>query len=386
MPPLPATPHFLYTPADSSVSLTVAESNADFHHISGHHQRDVQEFHHLVPTLPQLKTGSYKIRPRLSCPILAVQVTVFPHCGISIGLAFCHVAADGRTFNNFLKCWASIFRMEPDLNTLPFNDRAVIRDPNGLGPILLKQWWDLVNSESNQPHTDADLRDMVQATFVVGRPDMEKIKERILTLSRKIFRSESGSMYISPYVLTCAHIWVCLTKIRFSMTKRSVGKNPHYFGFIAGGITRLGYPVPDMYLGNCVSFGRSVVRGDELVGENGIVVAAKAIGDTIKKLNGDVLGGAENWISDWKELLGSSEHHVMVTGSPKVDLYDLDFGWGRPKKIEEIGIGKTRAVSLSESRDVEGGIEVGLVLPKAQMDAFGSVFRKGLSTDPVDEF
>ena len=40
-----------------------------------------------------------------------------------------------------------------------------------------------------------------------------------------------------------------------------------------------------------------------------------------------------------------------------------DFGWGRPKRIEEISIDTTRAISLTESRDLEGGIEVGLALP-----------------------
>ncbi|XP_058208957.1 phenolic glucoside malonyltransferase 1-like [Rhododendron vialii] len=383
-PPHPTAPHFVYAAADSSVSLTIAESSADFHHISGHQQRDVQEFHHLVPRLLRNETASYD--PYLPCPILAVQVTVFPQCGICIGFSFRHVAADGRTFDNFLKSWASIFKMEPSLNKLllPFTDRTVIQDPNGLGPILLNQWRSLESSQLDTDNCDgADLRDMVRATFVMGRSDMEKLKQQILTRSRKIFGLESGSMYLSPYVLTCAHIWVCLTKTQFSNIKTSLGEEPHYFGFIAGGIIRLGYPVPNTYLGNCVSFGRSDATGYELVGENGIVIAAKVIGETIEKLNGDVLGGVEDWISDWKELL-RSDLHVTVTGSPKVNLYGLDFGWGRPKKIEEIAIDESRAVSLTESRDVEGGIEVGLVLPRAQMNAFGSIFRKGLNSDRLE--
>ncbi|KAI5341706.1 PREDICTED: phenolic glucoside malonyltransferase [Prunus dulcis] len=64
---------------------------------------------------------------------------------------------------------------------------------------------------------------------------------------------------------------------------------------------------------------------------------ARAIGNTIKKLDKEILGGAEKWISEWEVMFGS-ELHVMVFGSPKVDLYETDFGWGRPKKIEDIGI------------------------------------------------
>ena len=55
-----------------------------------------------------------------------------------------------------------------------------------------------------------------------------------------------------------------------------------------------------------------------------------------------------------------------------------DFGWGRPKRIEEISIDTTRAISLIESRDLEGGIEVGLALPKPEMDAFVTLYTEGL--------
>ncbi|KAL7219086.1 hypothetical protein ACSBR2_012210 [Camellia fascicularis] len=371
-PPPPTKPHLIYTDSDS-ISFTVVESTADFNHLSGHHQRHVQEFHHLVPTLPPSVSDS---DPHVH-PLLAVQVTLFSEYGICIGFTFLHVAADGRTFDNFLKSWASICRVGLDPNPLPSYDRSVIKDPNGIEPILLKRWWyQRSTREDLMDQNGSCLEDMVRATFVVGKPDMEKLKQWILTRSNKIFGSYP--LYLSPYVVTCACIWACLTKIRCSNIKSLSKLDPHYFGFIAGGMTRLGYAVPDTYLGNCVSFGRSMAMGSELMGEDGIVIAAKAIGDTVKKLNGAVLGGAENWISDWEELFGS-DLHAMVTGSPKLDLYGLDFGWGRPRKIEEIAIDRTHEVSLTESRDGEGGMEVGLVLPRAKMDAFGSLFIKSFN-------
>ncbi|XP_052208229.1 malonyl-coenzyme:anthocyanin 5-O-glucoside-6'''-O-malonyltransferase-like [Diospyros lotus] len=360
-PPQPSKPQLTYCLGDS-VSLTVAESNADFVHLSGHHPRAAHEVHRLAPPLP------------LPSSLLAVQITVFPVSGVCIGFALRHVAADGRTFHNFLKAWASIHRLGLGLDSLspslnPSLDRLVIRDPNLLEAVLLKQWWSL---RSSQGHFMADRgvssEDMVRATFVMGRPEMDKLKHLILIRSKKLFGSDP--LYLSPYVIACAVIWVCLTKVNGGGSP----EEPHYFGFIAGGITRLGYSVPVNYLGNCVSFGRSTAQGAELVGKDGIVVAAKAIGDTVKRLNGAVLGGAESWISDWKEMFGS-ELHVMVTGSPKLDLYGLDFGWGGPKKIEEISIDRTGAVSLARSTGLEGGIEIGLALPTAKMEAFSSLFN-----------
>ncbi|KAB2594702.1 anthocyanin 5-aromatic acyltransferase-like [Pyrus ussuriensis x Pyrus communis] len=98
----------------------------------------------------------------------------------------------------------------------------------------------------------------------------------------------------------------------------------------------------------------------------------------IKKLDKAILGGAEKRISEWEEMFGS-ELHVVVLGSPKVDLYETDFGWGRPRKIEEIGIDGVTGISLSESRDMSVGIEVGLVLPKPRMDAFTTSIIEGLN-------
>ncbi|KAK7859498.1 malonyl-coenzyme:anthocyanin 5-o-glucoside-6'''-o-malonyltransferase [Quercus suber] len=119
---------------------------------------------------------------------------------------------------------------------------------------------------------------------------------------------------------------------------------------------------------------------NELLEEDGIIVAAEVFGNTVKRLDKSFFGGAEKWISDWEVMFGS-ELHVMVSGSPKLDLYETDFGWGRPKKIEEISIDTTRAISLTESRDLEGGIEVGLALPKPEMDAFVTLYTEESSSE-----
>ncbi|XP_009774760.1 phenolic glucoside malonyltransferase 1-like [Nicotiana sylvestris] len=381
IPPQPALPHLSYTSGDS-VSLTIAESTADFNQLSGYNQiRGVQDFHQLVPQMPK-NCDLLGIDQESRYSLLAVQITIFPECGISIGFSLCHVAADERTFNNFLKVWAAIFRTGlelylPALNkNLPYYDRSVIRDTNGLEPILWKQWWNQICL----PKLLVDNFDMVRSTFVMGRPDMEVIKGWIMSRSEKLFGSVQ--LLLSPYVITCSYIWVCWLKANMQHIEDPIEKTePHYFGFIAGGITRLGYSVPVTYVGNCIAFGRAMARRNELLGENGIVFAAKAIGDTINELDRNVLGGVENWISDWKVFCGSGLH-ITVTGSPKVDLYSLDFGLGGPRKIEEISIDNTGSVSLCESREMVGGIEIGLALPLAKMEAFRVLYNEGLKIFP----
>lgn len=91
-------------PSSAGVSFTVAESDDDFHDLTYNdtqcpRQRAASRFHPLVPGLASGEGHS--------APLMAVQITVFPRSGFSVGIAYRHVAADERTFNNFFKAWAS---------------------------------------------------------------------------------------------------------------------------------------------------------------------------------------------------------------------------------------------------------------------------------------
>ncbi|KAJ7949147.1 Malonyl-coenzyme:anthocyanin 5-O-glucoside-6'''-O-malonyltransferase [Quillaja saponaria] len=348
-PPQPAKPELIYT-NDNSVSLTIAESNRNFDNLIGNYPRDANEFHPLVPKL----TTSYSLENKV-LPLLAIQVTVFPNIAFGIH----------SSYTNKL--------------TLPSYNRASIIDNLGLEEVFWKEFWKRRNLQEIVIGNEAnvDLSNMVRGTFVMGSIEMEKIKQRIIVQCTK--KNQSKPVHLSPYVLACAFLWVCLLKTKTSVNKNVCFKDPCYFGFVAGGMTRLDYPVPATYFGNCVGFGRLSALRSELLGDDGIVVAAKAIGSTVKKLDKALFGEAEKWISDWEVLFGS-ELHVVVVGSPKLDFYETDFGWGRPKKTEEICIDRMRAISLTESRDLKGGIEIGLVLPKAIMETFTNFYTQGLNS------
>ncbi|KAI6672880.1 hypothetical protein NL676_000786 [Syzygium grande] len=138
----PRKPHILYSHGDS-LSLTVAESATDFAELVTDEARDATLIHPLVPHLaaPRAFNGAHV------GPLMAIQVTLFPNKGLCIGVHFLHIAADGRSFSHFMKSWASIHRsagdptcVDPD-DSGPFHDREVIKEPNGIVPILLKDWW-----------------------------------------------------------------------------------------------------------------------------------------------------------------------------------------------------------------------------------------------------
>lgn len=375
MPPPLSTeaPHLEYAEGDS-IFLTIAEAKGgDFKNLATAGRRKMAlDFHGLVP--PLTNEGSKE-------QLLAVQITVFPDAGICIGFSLLQVVGDWRTFNNFLKKWSSLSKNgDVDRRVVAVHDRSVIKDPTGLGSTFLKEWWGIKNP-CKGAHGSTSHWEMTRATFVLGTKEMEAIKKWIVTRSEMLFGSTH--LLLSPYVLACGFVWVCWMKTHWPRNEEEEydadDQNVvHYFGFIAGGMTRLPYVVPSTYAGNCVGFGRSSAMRNELTGQNGILFAAKAIGDTISNLNRDMLGGAKDWISEW-EVLRESELHVTVTGSPKVELYGLDFGLGRPVKFEEISIDATGAISLCESREVVGGIEIGLALPNIKMDRFNTLFNDGLN-------
>ncbi|KAK4285518.1 hypothetical protein QN277_002209 [Acacia crassicarpa] len=371
----PSKPHIVYSESNS-VSLVVAESSDDFNYFCSNHARDVNSFHALVSNLKSEKK---------EIALMAIQVTVFPDSGICIGITYQNIIADGRTFHNFMNTWAAFCSSQDSSfpqKSLPFYDRGVIVDSHGLEEVFLKQYWRRKRTNFITVHDtkvkSSSLSDVVRATFLMGPTQMENIKRFIVSSCRE--KNESQPEHLSPYVLACAFLWVCMLKTQQITNNNSEDvryKDPAYFGFIAGGMTRLQFPVPATYLGNCVGFGLASAMRGELLREDGIVVAARAIGGTIKKLDQGMLVGAEKWVSDWEGINGS-ELHVVATWSPKLKLYGTDFGWGGPRKIEEISIDKSRAISLISSRDVVGGMEIGLALPRDKMDSFTVFFNQGL--------
>ncbi|XP_076929239.1 coumaroyl-CoA:anthocyanidin 3-O-glucoside-6''-O-coumaroyltransferase 2-like [Bidens hawaiensis] len=313
-------------------------------------------------------------------PLLSIQITIFNDSGYSIGLTTQHVTADERTLDKFMKHWACVcgslskkqdsFDAFSTRTTLSF-DRRVIPNPNSLKTSFLKHWWDRSDLSVSIPPKHYYADNVMQSTFRITPSHINKIKQHILEQCKKI--NEDPPVHLSPYVSACAFIWICLLKVQKVQEPRDSKDGPVYLGFNAGGISRLGCEgeIPLSYFGNCIAFGRCMVIKSMLLGDYAIVFAAKSLGKEIKRLDGDVLGGADRWISDWEEL------DIRVLGSPKVDSYGLDFGWGKVQKVDKIGR-VINVVSLSGSRDMKGGMEIGVVLSKEKMSVFSSVFNGGL--------
>ncbi|KAF3538241.1 hypothetical protein F2Q69_00020445 [Brassica cretica] len=60
-----------------------------------------------------------------------------------------------------------------------------------------------------------------------------------------------------------------------------------------------------------------------------------------------------------------------------VRIYESDFGWGRPVKVDVVSI-RGDGISMAEKRDDSGGVEIGLCMKKADMDIVFTLFNSGL--------
>ncbi|EYU24861.1 hypothetical protein MIMGU_mgv1a006931mg [Erythranthe guttata] len=332
-------PVFRYVTGDS-VSLTIAESNNDdFDELITNHARDADRFYNFVPEFPPEKDElEYKI-----VPLIALQITLFPNRGICIGFANHHCVGDASSIVG-----------------------SFVKDPLQIDRIFWKVLKDApLKSSSFQLPTNR-----VRATYVLHPADIQKLKDLVLT-------KKPGLVRVSSFVVTVSYVWTCLAKSLEEIEDDAL----EFFIFAVDVRARINPPVPANYFGNCLSYGRAIIEHKTLVGELGFFVAAEAMALDIKnRVNNkdEVLKGAENWMSDRKKFSGAVRA-VGVSGSPKFDLCDADFGWGRARKLEVVSIdGEKYSISLCKSNGSEGGLEIGLSLPKERMEAFATIFADGL--------
>ncbi|XP_058077581.1 malonyl-coenzyme A:anthocyanin 3-O-glucoside-6''-O-malonyltransferase-like [Magnolia sinica] len=340
-----------------SITLTIAESDADIHLLVQNHPRDIAEFY---PLLPELHPSS----------LMALQVTIFPNTGISIGSSLHHVAADGRSSTHFIKSWSSICRTGDDslITSHPSYDRTVLADRDWLKRLFLKQMTEFQFEHMQVADSRANRSNMLLATFALSRSEIERLRKRVMDRVAET----RNPFHCSAFVLTCAYVLVCLVKARGD----DADDKTVHFVFSVDCRARWDPPIPATYFGNCVSGCFAEAKGRDLGSGDGLFVAAEAIGRGIQRLEGGVLEGAETWFPRICSMMG--QRVISVAASPKFRVYDTDFGWGKPKKTEVISIEKTDAIYVGDSRDEEGGIEIGLVMPEPEMSVFASLFEADL--------
>ncbi|KAK1412214.1 hypothetical protein QVD17_33268 [Tagetes erecta] len=357
-------PEIQYVEGDS-VAVTFAECNLDFNQLTKNCPRDCELFYHLTPLLGKIDKTSDSTK----IPLFSVQVTLFPNSGISIGMTNHHCLGDASARFCFLKAWTSIARSGSDESflangALPFYDRVVNN------PKLEKSYLNFGNVETFNEFELPKLcgpSDKVRATFILSRTMLDSLKKLVST-------EQPTLAYVSSFTITCAYIWSCIAS-----TKE--GDELQLFGFTIDCRARMNPPLPATYFGNCVGGCMAVEKTTKLKGKDGFVNAAKLIGENLHKTLTDKDGVVKE-IESFGDFLsdGVPTTLIGVAGTPKLKFYDMDFGWGKPKKIETVSIDYSSSISLNASREKSEDVEIGVSLPTSEMETFVRAFENGLET------
>ncbi|KAJ4977896.1 hypothetical protein NE237_008676 [Protea cynaroides] len=376
--PQDSRPLIRYVDGDS-VLVIIAESDADFNSLTSDHPRDATDSH---PFVPDLQASG----PIL--PLLAIQITVFPNFGLSVGMTNNHSLIDGRAIGHFMRTWALMSKLgdaTKSLSTMssPFLDRTVIKDPTGIEKVYLKELETFMGTEVVSGNRNLRVMniplppDMVRATMELNPTDLRRLKDWVLARHNKL--EQPQPIRISTYVVTCAFAWVCLLKAEEAATEHTPDNNTinnqTRFGVNVDCRSRLKTdpPIPGTYFGNCVKPFLVYTERSNLLKEDGVVVATQLLAEGIRKLDEGLLKDLEKFLPEMLNV--ESQRVFAAAGSPWFGLYEVDYGWGRPKKVEFVSNDRTGSMFMKASRKLDGGIELDVVLNKKEMDVFASLFN-----------
>ncbi|WZZ68603.1 hypothetical protein YC2023_079973 [Brassica napus] len=300
----------------------------------------------------------------------------------SIGVAAHHGVSDGKTSTMFVKAWAHVCKQHLEENNVvaslpetltPSFDRSLIKDTTGLDEQMLKIVRPMKQDKTNVSRSLSPIPawelgdDFVFTTLVLSRGDVEKLRERV--------KSKSPSqLHLSTFVIAYAYVWTCLVKARGGNMERPVS-----FLFVADFRERLDPPLPATYFGNGMfsagSYNRKTAK--EFAGEGGFVTAVEILSGLVKGFGSRKIETIAEEFKIGNDCAVVSSQFGAVAWSTRLGVYESDFGWGRPVKVDVVSIERER-ISMAERRDESGGIEIGMCMNKAEMDIVLALFRNGL--------
>ncbi|CAA7019452.1 unnamed protein product [Microthlaspi erraticum] len=253
-------------------------------------------------------------------PLLVIQVTEMKD-GVFIGYCYNHMVADGVSMWRFLHTWSKICS-------------------SGLAsehqPLALKGWFlDGIDYPIHIPVSDAKRPSPTSGELSAVPITKEKVfhftKKNISELKAKA-NSEVGSsdMTISSLQAVAAHMWRSI--IRHSGLRR---EGETHCKVVVDLRQRLNPPLENNCFGNMISTAPATTTVEELL-DHGLGWAALQINKFVRSLTNESLKSfAEDWVSNVKNLksgLGSRMvgDTLVVASSPRFDVYNNDFGWGKP--------------------------------------------------------
>ncbi|CAD6254805.1 unnamed protein product [Miscanthus lutarioriparius] len=353
---------------DAGVAFVEAETDLDLASLVGVEDDD-GAVDLDVDALPQLVPDIR--REELPAPMFAAQVTEFVG-GIALGVALNHVATDGIGFFRFMEMWAASAVAAGATSsgwtwTEPLHDRRFVRfdGDQELARRLLRQAApDLPRIVPKQqgPTPQRPLL-LSRRTFTFSAHALRRLKQRLTAAGPGVVVGAAPSTFAT----LAAHGWVS-----FALASGFTDAAPVFAVFLADCRAHMSPRVPDAYAGNCVVSCVVALSGAELTGADGPALAFLAIRDAVAEVKRDPLAGSGSWITRFRAAPPGRK--VVLAGSPWFPAYAVDFGFGRPVRVERASLEQDGAMAIFAGREA-GSVQASVAVAAGKMPAFHRMFE-----------
>ncbi|XP_078150209.1 coumaroyl-CoA:anthocyanidin 3-O-glucoside-6''-O-coumaroyltransferase 1-like [Carex rostrata] len=97
-------------------------------------------------------------------------------------------------------------------------------------------------------------------------------------------------------------------------------------------------------------------------------VACQAISKAFKEVKKVGISDAKDWLRNVQEKVVYGP--LSAAGSLRFRVYDVDFGWGKPVKVDVVSVSYSGAMALAESKEEQGVVEIGLPFTQQEIELF----------------
>uniref|UniRef100_A0A0D3FZW5 Uncharacterized protein n=1 Tax=Oryza barthii TaxID=65489 RepID=A0A0D3FZW5_9ORYZ len=336
-----------YQPGDG-VAFTVAEHDGVGVGVDELADTDEpREVAKIATFVPELPNGG---------AVLALQATVLPpdRRGLALGVTVHHSACDGVSSTHFLHTWAAACAGDRVLPEPPVIDRTIIRDRNDMYDAFASP-----ASEAKHAFDSPDVAGKLLATFTLSRQQLQNVKDAV---AGEAARRGVAPPRCTSLVATLGLTWLCFHRAGPDGEEGHRGDGRAHLVFPVDHRSRLEPRVPEKYLGNCIGPGFATAQYRK-------ELATTTIADGLFAAVRGEPAYWERWVERITEAC-TADMSLSVAGSTRFGVYDVDFGFGRPAKVDVVSVAKTDAMSVAEDRSGSGGIEVGIALSPARMERF----------------
>ncbi|XP_037488468.1 uncharacterized acetyltransferase At3g50280-like [Triticum dicoccoides] len=278
-----------------------------------------------------------------SLPLLAAQVTELAD-GVFVAMSLNHCAADGETLWDLFNAWSEISRSGgatggEDIPTVP------------------KRWF-LDGCPVPIPLPFAKVEDMARP---FERPPLQECSLRFSPESVKKLTAKAnaetvaggGTATISSLQAVAAHVW------RAACRARALAPDQETTCSLAVGCRTHVKGMPQGYVGNAAAGAVGKAAAGDILGDGRLGRAAWLLNRAVAAVDeASVRAELAAWPANpsFKYLADFSRAAMVASGSPVLDVYGNDFGWGLPVAVRSGAGNKVDGlVSVYEGRDDGGG-------------------------------